>query len=71
MPGVSMFTVKHYSTRGVLKVCSCERFELNTEAPTEIAISSRAEGSRLITLSAGETVFVENMNGKTVAIARG
>ncbi len=71
MPGVSMFTIKHYTAKGVLKVCSCEKFETDVDQPHEVRINSRATGPELVVLGAGDSVYIENMHGKTIAIARG
>lgn len=61
-----MFTVKHFPLHGPRRVLACESFEHDQDAG--IVHLNRPDED--LELEPGDTVFMENMHGKTVYAIR-
>lgn len=64
-----MFTVKHYRKDGSIDVGSCHRYVVATGKPARIELYAKG-AAKVIVPEMGETVFVENLAGKTVTTVR-
>lgn len=62
-----MFTVKHYRANGVRSISACESFEHDLNTPDVIRLNRPDED---VVVGEGDSVFIENMAGKTVYARR-
>lgn len=65
-----MFTVKVYRSHGTTEVHGCEKFTLDSESPVEVAIFTRGIGWETVRFERSDTVFIENLGGKTITAVR-
>lgn len=65
-----MFTVKVYRATGITEVHGCEKYSLDSESPVEVAIFTRGIGWETVRFDRADTVFIENLSGKTITAVR-
>lgn len=65
-----MFTVKHYRRSGSLQVTACDGYELHPNEPNMVLLQKRAEGYVRLEFEPDESVFIENLHGKTITALR-
>lgn len=65
-----MFVVKHYQRNGLVAVCGCDSYEYQAESPLRMDLFHKVHGASVIDIADGDSVFVENLAGKTVTAIR-
>lgn len=64
-----MFVAKHYQD-GKVYICTCDSYEHDTESPTRVDMNHRVNGPTTFYILPGDSVFIENLAGKTVTAIR-
>lgn len=67
--GRVIFTVKVYRS-GVLSTYGCDRYDVDTESPRQLALFTRGTGWETVPLEARDEVYIENLAGRTVHAIR-
>lgn len=65
-----MFTVKVIRANGLNEGHSCEKYSMDSESPVRVTLFTRGIGWEHVDIERGDTVFIENAAGKTVASIR-
>lgn len=61
-----MFTVKVIREQGTTDVHGCEKYSMDSESPVRLSIFTRGVGWEFVDIGRGDSVFIENVGGKTV-----